>query len=227
MNFYGSKEYEMLLESLDRQVFSRCDFSAPTDVKRLDDDYYVKRYYYADIENQEPYCAPVDGEICRLYKNDEFVFEWKNIDGRSRMISIIDHSDGNKYLLFDEDLYGYSVLNLDTLECSRYMPNESYGEDDFDETFIWCEPHYDINSNLLAVEGCFWAAPYSVIVLDFSEPMKIVAANEWIDLWEIRREENGEENLEDIDFVEWEVDVLKCTSYIINKTRLKEIISKR
>ncbi len=228
MNFHGSKKYEKLMEELDVQVFSHCDLSTPTDVKKLDEDYYVNRYYYADIEHKKPGWAPVDGEICRLYRNDKFIFEWKNIDAHSRMITIINHSDGNKYLLFDEDLYGYSVLNLETLQCVHYIPEESYREDDIEETFIWCIPHYDKDSDLIAVEGCMWASPYSVIVLDFSHPMNIVKASEWYDLWQEREPFDYDEYVGDLDlnFVSWEIDTLRCTDLVLDKKVLKEKLVK-
>lgn len=176
MNFYASEKFQHLLNQLDQQIFSKCDMTTPTSEDILGDNFIVQRYYCTDGQEQNIRYAPTDGEICRLFKNDELIFEWKNIDGHSRMAKIIEHSDGNKYFIFDEALYGYSVLNMNNMESVHYIPSKSYREcaDAFQETFIWCEPHYDKASNLLAVEGCIWAEPYSIIVLDFSNPMKIV-----------------------------------------------------
>lgn len=226
MNFYGSAKYKALIESLEAQVFSKLDLSSPTGKEQLDDDYYVMRYYYADVENQKPGCAPVDGELCRLFKNGEFVYEWKNIDGHSRFMTIISHSNGNKYLVFDEDLYGYSVLDLTTKKSVHYIPYQSYQEDeDFVETFIWCQVHYDSDSNLLAVEGCYWACPYTLIILDFSEPMGIVESNNWLDVPDI--EELQEYTDPDFCFLNWQNGMLNCnllsveTSTLIEKIRQK------
>ena len=44
---------------------------------------------------------------------------------------------------------------------------------------------FDKESDLLAVEGCLWAATYSVIVLNFKDPMKIVEQDRWVDLSDI------------------------------------------
>lgn len=74
--------------------------------------------------------------------------------------------------MFDEDLYGYSVLNLKTLECVHYIPSESHLDNK--ETFIWCDVNYNINNNLLVVSGCYWATPYTLIVVDFTKPMEVV-----------------------------------------------------
>lgn len=174
MNFYGSEEYNQLIKELDKLVYSKCNLTKETSKKVLDDNYSIKYYYYKDLDSNK------DGEICRLYKDDDLVYEWKNIYGKSRFATIINHSDSNKYLVFDEDLYGYSVLNLKTLDCIHYIPSES--RLDNKETFIWCNVNYNQKNNLLVVSGCYWATSYSLIVLDFSKPMEIIEYSNWLNL---------------------------------------------
>ena len=103
MNYYGSEEYNQLIKELDKLVYSKCDLLRPTNEIELDDNYSIKYYYYKDIDSSK------DGEVCRLYKDKKMIYEWKNIYDKSRYATIIKHSDGNKYLLFSIDLYGYSV----------------------------------------------------------------------------------------------------------------------
>ena len=174
MNYYGSEEYNQLIKELDKLVYSKCNLTKETSKKVLDDNYSIKYYYYKDLDSNK------DGEICRLYKDDDLVYEWKNIYGKSRFATIINHSDSNKYLVFDEDLYGYSVLNLKTLDCIHYIPSES--RLDNKETFIWCNVNYNQKNNLLVVSGCYWATSYSLIVLDFSKPMEIIEYSNWLNL---------------------------------------------
>ena len=174
MNYYGSEEYNQLIKELDKLVYSKCNLTKETSKKVLDDNYSIKYYYYKDIDSNK------DGEICRLYKDDDLVYEWKNIYGKSRFATIINHSDSNKYLVFDEDLYGYSVLNLKTLDCIHYIPSES--RLDNKETFIWCNVNYNQKNNLLVVSGCYWATSYSLIVLDFTKPMEIIEYSNWLNL---------------------------------------------
>ena len=223
MNYYFSEEYQDKRKQMNAEIFAFCDLSKPTDIKKLTDGYIVKKYYYADTLNQKEGYAPVDGELCRLYKNDVCIFEWKNIDGHSRMSKIIKHSNGKSYLLFDEDLYGYSVLDIETGSCVHYFPAESYFHDmeTFEETFIWFEPYYDTESNLLAVEGCYWACPYSVIVADFTDPMKIAEASDWYDL--MKHTKYQEIIDDDIEFKEWDKNFLICSSVSISK---QEILQK-
>ncbi len=107
-------------------------------------------------------------------------------------------------------LYGYSVLNLDSLQCMHFIPAESYGTypDEFKETFIWCDCFYNPENNLLAVDGCFWACPGDVIVLDFKDPMTAVEPNDWHSIY--RRYRCDDPDLDDIEFDSWDNDTLVC-----------------
>ncbi len=126
---------------------------------------------------------PQRGSECELQgQRGEVFYRWYNIDNNAEFYRLIEHSDGNDYLIFRQDLYGYSVLNLQTMQDLHYIPAQSfpYGKEDFAETFIWMDAYYEPQSSLLAIPGCFWARPYSVAVLDFSQPLK---ANEaWLDI---------------------------------------------
>jgi hypothetical protein len=67
------------------------------------------------------------------------------------------------------------------------------------ESFIWTDVHYNPQNNILAVSGCFWACPYGLILLDFSNPM---AETKWVDVLENL---DGVYDLYDgLDFVSWE-----------------------
>lgn len=107
-------------------------------------------------------------------QNGRLVYTWRCIDLDCAFCQLIAHADGRPYLIFRCDLYGYSVLNLDTLQDFHYIPSDSFpvsADEKFQETFIWTGVNYDRNSNLLAVEGCYWACPSSIILLDFTNPM--------------------------------------------------------
>ena len=210
MNYYGTEKHLEDMKKLDGQIFSKISFNEPEREKELEQGYLVRYYYYADEAGCEPGHAPVDGEICRLIKDGSVVFEWKNTDGNSRVADIIHHSDGHTYFIFDEDLYGYSVLDLDSLQSMHYIPAESYGRypEEFKETFIWCNCFYNPENDLLAVDGCFWACPGDVIVLDFSDPMTAVEAEDWHSLYD--RCGRDYPDLDDIEFDGWDGDTLAC-----------------
>ena len=212
MNYYDTEEYKNRIHLLEDQVFSKISFENIDRVIKLTSGYTIKCFRFIDKEGSKPGFAPVDGEICRLYHNDIMVFEWKHIDGCTRFSKIIDHSDGRQYLVFDEELYGYSVLDLNSFECMHYLPKESYLEypGGFEETFIWCDCHYNDSTNQLAVEGCFWGAPYSVAIIDFANPMVAVEAKDWIDIYDECYK--CDPTIAHIDFVKWDGPILICRS---------------
>ena len=217
MNYYGSPEHAAELRDKDLRVFSRCDFSKPA-AEYSPGDGYIVRSYGAAVElgsNGAPYRIVDAGQISRLYRDDELVFEWKFVGFSPREATVIDHANGGRYLLYYEELYGYSVLDLASGQSAHYIPQESHETDmaRFRETVIWCAPHYDADSSLLAVEGCIWAAPGTVIVVDFSDPMRIVEAARWLDL-------GDPELCEELDFVEWTSDSLVCDAGVFGKADL-------
>ncbi len=220
MNYYGSPEHMAILQDYDDRVFSHCDCSKPSDEYSPGDGYRVV-WYSAEDDNEltrTPYTDLNTGTVNRLYHNDELVFEWKFTGASSRKASIIHHANGKTYLLFYEDLYGYSVLDLSSMQSIHYIPQESHDTDEsrFEETVIWVVPHYDPESSLLAVEGCIWAAPYTVLVVDFSDPMRIVETKQWIDLGG----DIDSDHYPGIDFIEWNEDSLICNTGVFSKNDL-------
>ncbi|MDO5325159.1 MAG: hypothetical protein Q4G00_00415 [Clostridia bacterium] len=57
---------------------------------------------------------------------------------------------------------------------------------------------------MLCVEGCFWGSPYTIILLDFSDPLSIVPACRWIDL------SKRLPQYESLDFKAWQGNTLIC-----------------
>lgn len=120
------------------------------------------------------FCRKTDGYLlhaseCELMdETKSVVYTWRNINDDGEFYKIIEHSDGNLYLIFRIDLYGYSVLNLSTLRDFHYIPSGSFPEG---ETFIWTDVFYNRKNNMLAVSGCYWACPYEIMLLEFSHPL--------------------------------------------------------
>ena len=104
------------------------------------------------------------------------------------------------------------------MQSVHYIPQESHETDKsrFEETVIWVVPHYDLESSLLAVEGCIWAAPYTVLVVDFSDPMQIVEAGQWLDL----NSDIDSGHYDEINFIEWSADSLVCDTGSYSKIDL-------
>ena len=215
MNYYGTPQHKALLQDYENRIFSKPLPDAPTDKYQINEEYSVQTYHLIDESTVKPMYAPDSGNINRLYRNDELIYEWKYVkDDNERKAKSIHHANGKDYLLFFEYLYGYSLLDLSTMESVHYIPQESgdYDQEDFEETVIWVNPHYDPESSLLAVEGCIWAAPYTVLVLDLSDPMRIVETKEWLDLAGGINAKTYSEH----DFAAWTEDALECVKHIFD-----------
>lgn len=144
----------------------------------------------------------------RLFDKDGKVrFTWRNLDGIG-FASLVSHTNGQHYLIFNIDLYGYGIWELESGQELRYIPSQAYPEKekDFEETFIWASADYEPQSNLLAVCGCFWAWPYSTIVLDFSDPLAVHPSESWLDVRNLFDPDCTTYN--HVEFAGWEKDTL-------------------
>lgn len=101
--------------------------------------------------------------------NGRAIYEYTVTDDHL-LLSLVEHQNEQEYLLFNIDLYGYSVLKLGTGEAVHYIPEKSFRGG---ETFIWVDAIYCKVSNLLVANGCYWAAPSGIEVYDFSDPMSL------------------------------------------------------
>ena len=129
------------------------------------------------------------------------VYTWRNLNDDSEFASLVRHRNGRHYLIFRQDLYGYSVLEVETRRDFHFIPGQSYpaeGET-FRETFIWVGAVYDPVSGLLAASGCYWACTNDVVLLDFSDPL---AERPWVELHNLL--DPDYELYDDINFDRWD-----------------------
>lgn len=119
-----------------------------------------------------------------LDSGGQVIYIWDNINDDGEFYQLIAHSNGNHYLIFREDLYGYSVLEVESGKTLHYMPEESWPLDGGQgkETFIWTSAAYDRRSNLLAVSGCYWASTNDTLFLDFSHPLEEQGCGRWLEM---------------------------------------------
>lgn len=153
----------------------------------------TKDYFYNSDNSQYTYNLSGSNNI--IYRNGVEIYSFKTVNN-SGYYWLIAHKNGNEYLLFTKDLYGYSVLDLTTMQDFNYFPVGSFPTG---ETFIWCDVHYNYINNMMLVSGCFWACPSSVILIDFSTPLLESAQ---IDINEIINQDY--DYYDDINFVAWE-----------------------
>jgi len=96
------------------------------------------------------------------------IISWRCIDDRAEFFSLIRHANGKFYLVFRQDLYGYSVLDLASAQIMRLVPDAWL---EGKESFIWDGVHYLRDWDALAASGCYWAAPNGMHLVSFAEPM--------------------------------------------------------
>ena len=134
---------------------------------KLTDELSIDIYRYEDKAADLYYHAHC--ELAQLKQGGEIIYSTRDIYSNS-FYNLIDHQNGRQYLIFRIDLYGYSVLDLSTLKDYHYVPTEILNDG---EAFIWTGVHYNRNTNLLVAEGCYWACPSGLCVLDFSNPASL------------------------------------------------------
>ena len=127
-----------------------------------------KAYFY----NGDLHLNGSESEL--LDKAGKVRYAWRNLDTDGEFCSMFRHRSGKHYLIFRTELYGYSVLEVESGQELHYVPACVYPEAGrkAEEVFIWTSADYDLGSDLLAVTGCIWACPCSTIVLDFSSPLQ-------------------------------------------------------
>lgn len=150
------------------------------------------------------------------------IHSWKCYDNNHDFAQIFEHANGKQYLIYRQELYGYTVYDFEVKETFQYYPQcvlDGY------EDFIWTEVHYDPQSNLIAVQGCIWACPWSVLVCDFEDPMQ--ESNFQKDVFGYLK--GGYDVYDDATFVRWETDklVLKCENYVEKRVEMVEISTER
>lgn len=188
---YSDKYEQMRLSAMN--IFTKRNFVGERSSTLSNGDIVVFRDYEQMIDR-----CHHSGSKFLLKRNSETIYSLDMpIDTGSIICeSIIEHQNGSYYILLRTELYGYSLLDLNSLKVQHYIPD---GRLSGKESFIWLNAVYCKNNSLLAVEGCYWACPGSILIVDLSQP-EIMPFQEY-DLMDVVDNYEG-----DIDFVRWEDD---------------------
>ena len=157
--------------------------SLPGKTELLSEGYSVRTDYYTGQGRYQLHAA----RHRLLDSGGQVVYTWDNINDDGEFYQLIPHANGNHYLVFREDLYGYSVLEVETGRTMHYIPEKSWPLDGRQgkETFIWTNVAYDAATSLLAVWGCYWACPNGTLLLDFSDPLEEQDWKRWLDVQDV------------------------------------------
>lgn len=103
----------------------------------------------------------------KVYKNDLVVEVHRNYSSFPYLF-IEGHIDGHDYLFCGEDYQGQTVVQLDTGLIKNYMsPGAEKGWG-----FCWASfGPVSPTGECMVIEGCYWAAPYEIRIIDIRTPM--------------------------------------------------------
>ena len=144
------------------------------------------------------------------------IISWRCIDDRAEFFGLIRHADGKFYLVFRQDLYGYSVLDLASAQIMRFVPDAWL---EGKESFIWDGVHYLRDWDALAARGCYWAAPNGVHLVSFAEPMS--EEQRYVDVLDCMQ--GGYDIYEQADFASFEGNELSLKCFRADTLRYENI----
>lgn len=153
---------------------------------------------------------------CVAHLKSRAIKTWRSIDDRAEFFSLIRHANGKFYLVFRQDLYGYSVLELDRGRIMRFVPGAwTLGK----ESFIFSGVHYLRDWDALAVSGCYWGALNGVHLVSFAEPMS--EEQRYVDVLDCIR--GGYDIYEQADFAGFEGNELSLKCFRADALRYENI----
>jgi hypothetical protein len=136
----------------------------------LEEHFSPSRKYKLTLVNYKTLPEYGDYSLAKIYldQNERELFEVKRNYGHFPFCFVEKHPAGHDYLICGEDYQGQTILELDTGRRIDYLPEgakKGVG-------FCWADISASVEKDVLAVVGCFWACPYAVRFIDFSEPMQ-------------------------------------------------------
>ena len=222
-NIYDPEEYPEGREFYDEK------YHICTDNYDLGDGFRVQYDVYGEESSKGNKYTNAHAAKCTYFKDGVQIFE--HLTDRHHLHpfknAIIHHSNGNTYIAYHTDLYGISFFETDTGRSYDYIPEGQEHDISFGggESFIVCDIFYDRDSDMLACDGCYWACPSEIFVMDFSEPLhydpRMVNMHGELPI--------DYDEYDDVDFVRWEKErlVLKGgddNEYTVAKDRLREML---
>lgn len=174
----------------------------------------IHDYEYDPVQDGYPWHMH-GAEVSIATKVGEKIYSYRNLDIDGGFLPTLFSVGDQKYIVFRRDLYGYSVLKLSDCKAFHYFPAESFP---VGETFIWCSAHFNPHNDLLAVDGCMWAAPSSVLLADFRNPM---SAAHQIDVHDFL--DKDFERYGDIEFAKWDGESLLLNVSCIEDDNVERI----
>lgn len=104
------------------------------------------------------------GQIIKVMTSEVIETVYRNYP--SFWYCFVEHPNGCEYLFCGEDYQGYDLVNLSTGERRSTLQDNAF------LGWGWCTANMvsSPNGKYIVADGCYWACPYDLRVLDFSNP---------------------------------------------------------
>lgn len=79
------------------------------------------------------------------------------------------HPSGHDYLVSGEDYEGQTIIELDTGRRIDFIPESA----ESGWGFCWAKHYPSPDGRFIFVDGCYWGAPYELVLYEFSDPMAL------------------------------------------------------
>lgn len=158
-NWYQEKRRDVALAFAQMQGESPEVHVSPSGRYRLETATYTAGQQTGAFSLGCVYSTADGGMIAEVLRNFiRFPFSW--CEG---------HPSGHDYLICGEDYQGQTVIELDTGNRVDFVPDAA--ERGFG--FCWAAHFPSPDGKRLFVDGCYWAAPYELVLYDFTSPLEL------------------------------------------------------
>lgn len=164
-NIYGTKQYEDYLKKYDKFIRDKAKDKylwtlTETIIKKYQE-YEARLEVYRQNYLFEECNTLIERADLVIEKNGKQIYHCDNMYYHRELLYFYHYNRQNHLLFRKNDLYGYTLLNLETLEEYTYFPDTVINEH---ESFIITDAH--IFQDILICEGCIWACPYTCYLID-------------------------------------------------------------
>lgn len=162
-NCYGTAQYEKFRkEQLD--IGADCDWTPDEERYEQYGDYELSYNVYAP-ENKATDSFAYNRGVLKVRRNQKEFYSCADIYEDSPTFFRFFTWKGNDYLIFrKDDLYGYTIVNLNTCEEYNYFPDAVLDREQ--ESFIIVDA--TLWNDVLLLDGCYWGCPYMYFLLDLN-----------------------------------------------------------
>lgn len=181
-NIYGTKKHEDYLKECDQyfkeELGDNIEWKFDETITRKYKDYEAQLETYSLKDSSKMSLGYAN---LKILKNGKEIYNCKNM-GYMRDLLYFYNYNGQDYLLFRKDqIYGYTLFNLETLEEINYFPSAVVDEGD-----AYIITSAVLFKDILIFDGCFWGGPYCCYLLDLKTYKTYLIAERLYECFEIK-----------------------------------------